>query len=95
MLENVIQKRFKTTSRRIAVPALLTIVLYVIAMFIIFLPQIEQSFISRKKEMIRELTETIWSLVDDYHEREVVRRTDPSRCSAPGNPPDRYTPVRS
>jgi len=71
MLENVIQKRFKTTSRRIAVPALLTIVLYVIAMFIIFLPQIEQSFISRKKEMIRELTETIWSLVDDYHEREL------------------------
>lgn len=71
MLENVIQKKFKTTSRRIAVPALLTIVLYVIAMFIIFLPHIEQSFVSRKKEMIRELTKTVWSLVEDYHEREL------------------------
>ena len=71
MLENVILKRFKTTSRRIAVPALLTIVLYLIAMFIIFLPHIEKSFISRKKEMIRELTETVWSLLDSYHEREL------------------------
>ena len=71
MLENAMRKMFKTTSRRIAVPALLTIVLYVIAMFIIFLPHIEQSFISRKKEMIRELTETVWSLVGNYHEREL------------------------
>ncbi|WP_321493922.1 cache domain-containing protein [uncultured Desulfobacter sp.] len=71
MLENAMQKMFKTTSRRIAVPALLTIVLYVIAMFIMFLPHIEQSFISRKKEMIRELTETVWSLVENYREREL------------------------
>jgi len=71
MLENAMRKMFKTTSRRIAVPALLTIVLYVIAMFMIFLPNIEQSFISRKKEMIRELTETVWSLVGNYHEREL------------------------
>ena len=71
MLENAMQKIFKTTSRRIALPALLTIILYVIAMFIIFLPQIEQSFISRKKEMIKELTETVWSLVENYHEREL------------------------
>lgn len=71
MLENAMQKIFKTTSRRIALPALLTIILYVIAMFIIFLPQIEQSFISRKMEMIKELTETVWSLVENYHEREL------------------------
>lgn len=71
MLENLIQKKFKTTSRRIAVPALLTIVLYVIAMFIIFLPHIEESFFSRKKEMIQELTETVWSLLENYHEREL------------------------
>ena len=71
MLENAMQKMFKTTSRRIAVPALLTIALYVIAMFIIFLPHIEKSFVSRKKEMIRELAETVWSLVDNYHEREL------------------------
>ncbi|MDD4274788.1 MAG: cache domain-containing protein [Desulfobacter postgatei] len=71
MLENAMRKMFKTTSRRIAVPALLTIFLYVIAMFIVFLPHIEQSFISRKKELIRELTETVWSLVENYHEREL------------------------
>ncbi|MGM0654573.1 MAG: cache domain-containing protein [Thermodesulfobacteriota bacterium] len=71
MLKNMIQKRFKTTSRRIAVPALLTIFLYVITMFMLFLPRIEQSFINRKKEMIYELTETVWSLIDNYHEREL------------------------
>ncbi len=71
MLENAMQKIFKTTSRRIALPALLTIVLYVIAMFFIFLPHIEQSIFSRKKEMIKELTETVWSLLESYHEREL------------------------
>jgi len=60
-----------TTSRRIALPAFLTILLFVTAIFFIFLPQLEESFINRKKEMIRELTETAWSLVSDYRDREL------------------------
>jgi len=58
------------TTRRIALPAFCTILLYVTAIFFILLPQLEESFIVRKQEMIRELTETTWSLLGTYHDRE-------------------------
>ena len=65
------KKRINTIFRRIALPALLTIVLFVTAIFFIILPQLEKSFIARKQEMIREQTETAWSLLGDYHDREL------------------------
>ncbi|WP_448874972.1 cache domain-containing protein [Desulfobulbus propionicus] len=65
------KKRIYTISRRIALPALLTIVLFVTSIFFIILPQLEKSFIARKQEMIREQTETTWSLLTDYHNREL------------------------
>lgn len=66
-----IRKLTYKTSLRIALPAFLTILLFVTAIFHILLPQLEQSFISRKQEMIRELTETVWSLLESYHERQL------------------------
>ena len=65
------KKRIYTISRRIALPALLTILLFVTAIFFIILPRLEQSFIGRKQEMIREQTETAWSLLSDYRDREL------------------------
>lgn len=65
------KKRISTIFRRIALPALLTIVLFVTAIFFIILPQLEKSFIARKQEMIREQTETAWSLLSDYRDREL------------------------
>jgi PAS domain S-box-containing protein/putative nucleotidyltransferase with HDIG domain len=71
MPEKTLIKLSNTTSQRIALPAVLTIVLYVIVIFFIFIPHIEKSFVSRKREMIKELTETVWSLVESYREREL------------------------
>jgi PAS domain S-box-containing protein/putative nucleotidyltransferase with HDIG domain len=71
MLEKTLIKLSNSTSQRIAFPAILTIVLYVIVIFFIFIPHIEKSFVSRKKEMIKELTETVWTLVESYREREL------------------------
>ncbi len=71
MLEKKIRELSNKTSRRIALPAFLTILLFVIAIFFILLPQLEESFLARKKEMIRELTETTWSLLGTYREREL------------------------
>ena len=59
------------TSRRIALPAFLTLLLFVTAIFFVLLPQMEESFKARKMEMIQELTETTWSLIGTYHEREM------------------------
>ena len=70
MLETKIRELSHKTSRRIALPAFFTLVLFVITIFFVLLPQLEESFLARKKEMIRELTETTWSLLGTYYERE-------------------------
>ncbi|MBM9519535.1 cache domain-containing protein [Desulforhopalus vacuolatus] len=59
------------TSCRIALPTLCTLLLFVIAIFFVLLPQLEEGFIARKQEMIRELAETTWSLIENYHDREL------------------------
>ncbi len=71
MLEKKIRELSNKTSRRIALPTICTILLFVTAIFFVLLPQLEESFQERKKEMIRELTETTWSLIGTYHEREL------------------------
>ncbi len=71
MIEKKIRALSNKTSRRIVLPAFCTILLFVTAIFFVLMPQLEESFINRKKEMIRELTETSWSLLGTYHEREL------------------------
>ncbi|MDX9788210.1 MAG: cache domain-containing protein [Desulfobacterales bacterium] len=70
MPEKKLKKIANRISRRIALPAFLTIFLFVTAIFFIILPQLEQSLMTRKQEMIKELTGTVRSLLDSYHERE-------------------------
>jgi PAS domain S-box-containing protein/putative nucleotidyltransferase with HDIG domain len=65
------KKRINTIFRRIALPALLTVLLFVTAIFFIILPELEKNFMARKQEMIREETETAWSLLNDYRNREL------------------------
>jgi PAS domain S-box-containing protein/putative nucleotidyltransferase with HDIG domain len=53
----------RSVSIRIALPALLTVFLFATAVFLIVMPALEESFIARKKEMIKELTESAWSIL--------------------------------
>jgi anti-anti-sigma regulatory factor len=55
---------------RISLPALFTIVLFVIVVFVFTVPFLEDSLVERKREMTRELTETAWSVLAHYHELE-------------------------
>jgi PAS domain S-box-containing protein len=55
---------------RIMLPAMLALVLFVAAMFGVFLPAFERSLLDRKREMIRELTHSAWSILAGY-ERDV------------------------
>jgi len=52
---------------RIIIPAILVILLYAVSFSLIFLPMVEQGFMERKKEMIMELTNSTWSVVDEFH----------------------------
>lgn len=68
--QNIKELTYKT-SRRIILPALTTIFLFVTAIFFLLLPQLEENLLTMKKKMIRELTETTWSLLVNYYEREL------------------------
>jgi len=71
MLEKKITVLSNKTTLRIVFPAFCTILLFVTTIFFVLLPQLEESFLNRKREMIRELAETTWSLLGSYYEREL------------------------
>lgn len=50
----------------IILPSILAIALYVLSIFVFILPSFEKNMMTVKKEMVKELTATVWSLVDEY-----------------------------
>jgi len=55
---------------RIVVPSVLTVTLFVLALFFVVLPSFREALLDKKKEMIRELTQTAWSVLKKYHHEE-------------------------
>src|SRR5210317_1280836 len=51
---------------RIVLPTLLTIILFLSAIFFILIPAIEKSSVERKREMIRELTNSAWNILAKF-----------------------------
>lgn len=61
---------WKAFTLRVVVPTMLTIILFVAVFFYIFIPTIRNNSMERKKEMIKALTTTAWSVMDKYHDDE-------------------------
>ncbi len=59
---------------KIFLPAILTVVLFIISFFWIVIPSFEKNMMDRKRETIYELTQTACSILDKYN-REVVAGT--------------------
>lgn len=57
-------------SLRIVLPSLLVIGVFMILLFAYLIPTVEERLIDRKREMTAELTNSAWSILDEYH-REV------------------------
>ena len=57
------KNRFKGFFLSIIIPVLLTIFLFIISIFIIIIPEFEQNIINRKREMLRELTNSTVSIL--------------------------------
>ena len=55
---------------RIIFPTLLAIILFVISMFLIIIPLLKDELMEDKKEMIRELTNSAWSILEEQHAKE-------------------------
>ncbi len=52
----------------IVLPSILAIGLFIVSIFVVILPSFERNIMEVKKEMISELTNTAWSLIEEYHQ---------------------------
>ena len=52
----------------IVVLSLLTVGLFVLSIFVVILPRFEKTILAGKKEMISELTQSVCSLIEEYHQ---------------------------
>ncbi len=53
----------------IILPAVATVLLFVLAIFLLIIPAVEDRLMEGKREMIRELTETAWSTLQAYADK--------------------------
>lgn len=51
----------------IVIPSIVAIILNFVAIYALIIPSFEKQMMERKKEMISELTNTAWSLMDEYN----------------------------
>ena len=84
MANRQVKKQLETIPIRILLPVVLTVVLFVTTIFLIILPLIEASLMTRKREMIHQLTESALSTLHLYAEKEqsgqMTRETAQSRA---------------
>ncbi len=59
-----------TFEKRIILPALCTLIILSLVMFLYIVPQFRGSIIERKKELIHEQVNTVWSMLRYYHNQE-------------------------
>lgn len=51
----------------IVLPSILAIALFIVSFYVFIIPAVETNLMEGKKEMISELTNTAWSLADEYY----------------------------
>lgn len=57
---------YKRFLLHIVLPTLLTVVLFLVTIFLVFIPAAEKSIMERKREMIRELTVSAWNILASF-----------------------------
>ncbi len=61
---------FRAFALRIVLPTLLSVALFVVAIFLVLLPALERSIMDRKREMIRELTNSAWNILASFQQQQ-------------------------
>lgn len=67
-MEPNLKRNFNPFFLKIVLPVVLAISLYIISLFSVLLPSFESNMLDNKREMIRELTNSAWSLIDEYYQ---------------------------
>jgi signal transduction histidine kinase len=63
---------FQALPVRIVIPVALTIILFILTIFLFILPKMEAFMMDGKRETTRHLTETAWSVLDYFHDQETT-----------------------
>jgi len=58
----------------IVLPSILAILLFILAIFVVILPSSEKNIMEGKKEMLSELTNSVCSLLEEYHQEALEKR---------------------
>ncbi len=61
-------RNYRSFFTGILLPSVLAILLFIVAIYFFLIPTFEKNMMERKKEMIREITQTAWSLLNEYHQ---------------------------
>ncbi|MGM0626426.1 MAG: DUF294 nucleotidyltransferase-like domain-containing protein [Bacteroidota bacterium] len=61
-------KSFRKIFIGIIIPAIVAILLFFLSVWLFIIPIVEKNMMDAKKEMIGELTNTAWSLIDEYYQ---------------------------
>lgn len=64
------KKTVKRADAKIILPTVLAVGLFVISIFVVIIPAFRSNIMDRKREMIRELTNSAWSVLLEYAEEE-------------------------
>lgn len=60
---------FKLKVQYLIIPLSLALILYISSFFLVFLPYMENSIIEKKKELVQEVTNSVWSILDFYDKK--------------------------
>lgn len=74
------------------IPAILTVVIFFVATFTLALPFVRDNAIASKRQMICELTDTVWNLLHHYHMR--VQSGELTRAESQSRAVDRIRAMR-
>ncbi len=58
----------------IVFPSILAVLFFIVLIFVVIIPAFERNLMEEKKVMISELTNTAWSLLEEYHQEEAQGR---------------------
>ena len=62
------QNPFNRFFLSIVLPSILAIGFFILSIFLVILPSVEKNSMQAKKEMISQLTNTAWSLLEEYYD---------------------------
>ena len=60
----------KNVYLKIIIPSIVSILLFILTIFLIIIPRVQENIMNGKREMIKELTNSAWSILDKYENDE-------------------------